>query len=254
MFRIKLTVVALVAFSASALAQTTGVGEPAPVRYNCGANVDTSYVLGINAKVDNGPVAQGWCRATAATGLYGELWVSQSLKRPGGWETPDVNEEPNRFGNEVDITFGVDRKISNRWSYNLNIAHFDIVNPRLFDFRGDIIALAGTLRYHATEHTTIYVNVEDYEGYGKGRFQGGQRLSLALASSFGPVTYDVTLRRNNHIGGNEGQLVKLTFGSVRPIAKIAGGELRPEVMIYKPLGRYADVFDTQVVGRLAITW
>src|SRR3989344_440568 len=145
-------------------------------------------------------------RATPGTGLYGELGVSQSLKRPGGWETPDVNEEPNRFGNEVDITFGVDRKISNRWSYNLNIAHFDIVNPRLFDFRGDIIALAGTLR------------------------------------------------RNNHIGGNEGQLVKLTFGSVRPIAKIAGGELRPEVMIYKPLGRYADVFDTQVVGRLAITW
>src|SRR3989344_3494743 len=72
---------------------------------NCGVGLYSSYVVGVGTKVDNSPVVQGWCRKTAKSGLYGELWFSQSVSDPGLTE---------RFGNEWDVTVGRDDKINEK--------------------------------------------------------------------------------------------------------------------------------------------
>lgn len=212
---------------------------------NCGLGLYSSYVAGIGTKVDNSPVVQGWCRKTAQNGLYGELWLSQSRSDPG---------LTKRFGNEWDVTVGRDDNINEKWSYDVHAAHYDVANPRLFDGKGDIINAGGTLRFHSTKDTTVYTNVEFYEGYGLNRFHGGQRIGVGISSTLGPASYDVELRRNNHFAGIAGQFFKATVRSAQPIAKFGGGELRPEMAVYIPLGEYKQFQEVQVVGAIVYTW
>lgn len=237
MLRKLLFVVALLSFAS--LANAGGLG--------CDVGLYSKYVNGIGgvAGKDREPVMQGDCRHDFANGAYVDGWFSQSTKNPGFRET---------FANEVDLTIGVDKKINAKWSADLHAAYFDLANPKLLQGpNGDILNGGTTLRYQATAGTKVYGNLEGYRGIGSLGVPGGWRAGLGAKTTFGPVVVDGTLFHNHNFLGH-GEFLKVMLEPVKPIAKFAGGEIRPTLFIYRPLGEYRNTRDNHVVAALHITF
>lgn len=232
-----LALTATYAFVSIAIAATT----------SCDVGIYSKYVNGIGgvAGTHHEPAIQGYCRVTAKNGTYVEPWVSQSMRNPGFSDT---------FANEFDLTAGIDKKLSEKWSYDAHVAYFDIVNPRLMNgINGDLANVGGTLRYQVTSDTRVYTNLEGYHGIGEIGPAGGWRAGLGVRTSVGPLVVDGTLYHNHNFLGS-GEFAKVMVETKSPIAKFAGGEIRPALFIYQPIGRYGEAYGSHVVGAIHITF
>ncbi|MDP2665740.1 MAG: TorF family putative porin [bacterium] len=214
---------------------------------SCDIGLYTKYINGLGGEAgkNNEPAIQGWCRLTAKNGVYGEFWGSQSTRNPGLKETG---------ANEFDLTVGIDKQFDDKWSADVHLAYFDIVNPKMLNgINGDLANVGGTLRYHVTPNTMVYTNLEGYHGIGDIGLAGGWRAGLGVRTSVGPVVVDGILYHNQNFLGH-GQFAKVMIESKSPIAKFAGGEIRPTVFIWQPIGEYRQTRDTQIVGAIHITF
>lgn len=230
----KMLLVALFAVASSANAQ--GV--------TCGLGLYNKYVVGTGVVADAKPVVQGNCTWTAANGFYVDGWFSQSLRDPG---------RDARFGNEFDVTIGHAGKIGERWSYDAHLAYYDLANPRVFaGTNGDLVNSGGTLRYHASGKTSVYANVEYYDGIGSRGLKAGWRTGIGGRTVLGPVVVDAVHYTVNFLG--HGRIVKLSLEPDKPIAKIGNGEIRPVLMYYQPIGRYRLTHDDQVVVGIRVNF
>lgn len=237
MFRKMFVIVSLFVFAS--LANAAGIG--------CEAGLYSKYINGIGgvAGEKKEPVVQGSCRYTTENGYYVDGWLSQSTWKPG---------TGNTFANEFDLTVGRDAKINKRWSYDMFLAYYDITNNKLFEgVNGDLASVGGTLRYHLTEHTTLFAKVDGFHGIGNRGLKDGWRTGFGASTSFGPVAVTGTVFQNINFLGH-GQFIKLMAEPVAPMAKFAGGEIRPTIFLWQPLGSYGKTHDTEVVFAIRGVW
>lgn len=213
-------------------------------KVDCDLGVYSKYINGVGGVADGGPVVQGECTKSFTNGVYINGWFSQSLKEPGLDKT---------YGNEIDASLGWSGKIAEKWSLNAHTAYFDITNDRLLQTNGDLVNFGGTVRYHIAEKAYFYSNVETYYGIGSRAFPNGWIAGLgARADIANIVNVDAIVYHNEHFFGH-GKFLKMNVETTRPIAKFAGGELRPLMTLWQPIGNYND-YDTQVVAGLRMNW
>lgn len=230
-----LAVIAALAMSQTAIAQTA-----------CDLGVYSKYIAGIGGVADDHPVVQGQCTKTFANGTYVNGWFSESLRDPGLSKT---------YGNEIDLTLGWTGDISDKWSVDVHTAYYDMANPRLLKgTNGDLTDIGGSLHYRVSKATSIYANVEYYYGLGQNGFPNGGKAGVGVRTSFADmVNVDAAVYRNNHFLGS-GEFLKLSIEPSAPVWKFAGGQVRPNISVWKPLGKYNEDFDPQVMVSLRIDW
>ncbi len=219
----------------------------AAAEVGCDIGLYSKYVAGAGSVADTAhkPAIQGSCRYSFKNGVYVEGWASQSTHSPGLKDT---------YNNEVDVTLGIDKKINEKWSYDVHIAYFDIANPRLLQgLNGDLGNGGATLRYQVTSDTMVYANLEGYHGFGERGLPGGWRAGFGVRTLLGPVVVDGTLFHNQNFLGH-GQFLKVMLEPKAPMAKFAGGEVRPTIFLWQPLGEYGRTHDRQLVGGVHVTF
>lgn len=121
---------------------------------NCSIDYKSSYLLsiGIRATKDAEPVMQSVCALWHRSGLYGGVWASQSLTHPGSDKS---------LANEVDYFVG--------WSgrpfkevplrLTLDLEYYDLANPSLFDWKGDMFDANVRLAYEKWVRLTPFAEV-----------------------------------------------------------------------------------------------
>lgn len=227
-----------VLFAVASLASAADVG--------CDIGLYSQYVgaTGGVAGKDREPAVQGSCK-WSFSGPYLEVWGSQSTKNPGLGTT---------YANEIDLTVGYDKKFSDRWSGNVHFTYADLANDRLFQsLNGDLLNVGGTARYQITADTRLYANLEGYHGLGERGLPGGWRVGFGMRTLLGPMVVDGTLFHNQNFLGH-GQFLKVMLEPKAPMTKFAGGEVRPTLFLYKPIGKYGDYYGSHAVVAVHVTW
>lgn len=221
---------------------------PAAQAADCDIGIYSRYVTGIGtvAGTHHEPALQGGCTKSFTNGLYVNAWGSQSLRDPGFDRT---------FANEFDLTAGWKKQLADKWSLETHVAYFDIANPGVLRLttNGDVTNAGGRVTYQATKETSLYVLGEGYHGMGPG-IAGGWKAGAGVATNVGPIAADAALLHNHNFIVTGGQFVRVSLETLQPLTKVAGGELRPVVMWYQPLGQYHKSIDTSVVFAVRINW
>lgn len=207
--------------------------------------VYSQYVSGTGTVADSRPVTQGKITKTFSSGLYLTGWFSQSLSNPG-WD--------KTYGNEIDITLGWSGKITEKWHLDVHTAYYDLANDKLLKgSNGDLGDVGGTLRHYVNETTSLYSNAEYYYGLGSRGFSNGWKAGLGVQTVImNMVLIDGILYHNEFCG--YGEFAKITAETSKPIIKIIGGELRPTITWWQPLGKYKKEKDTNLVAGLRLNW
>lgn len=211
----------------------------------CDLGIYSQYVGGTGGVPDHRPVIQGGCTKTFDNGVYVNGWVSQSLHNPGLEKT---------FGNEIDLVAGWSGKLGEKWSVDIHTAYYDLANPKLLSgTNGDLTDIGGTLRYQATAATSVYVNGEYYHGIGKNGFRDGGKIGLGVRTSLADIAnVDVVIYHTDFL--DNGKFAKVAIQPTRAIAKVFGGELRPVLTLWQPLGRYRVNHDAHAVVGVVVNW
>lgn len=231
-----------------ALTATYAFVSVATAATDCDVGLYSSYVtsIGTVAGAHKEPALQGGCTKLFTNGLYVNVWGSQSLRNPGFDRT---------FANEFDLTAGWKKQLTDKWSLETHIAYFDIANPGVLRLttNGDVTNAGGRVTYQATKKTSLYARGDGYHGMGPG-ISGGWMAGAGVAANVGPIAADVSVLHNHNFIVDGGQFTRVALETVQPIAKIAGGEVRPVVQWYQPIGQYRKSIDTSVVLAVRINW
>lgn len=221
--------------------------QPAFAQVACDLGVYSQYIGGTGGVSDRHPVVQGGCTKTFGNGVYVNGWVSQSVTNPGLSKT---------FGNEIDAVLGWGGTVAEKWSVDVHTAYYDLANTNLLHgTNGDLADVGGTLRYQATATTSIYANAESYYGIGSKGFANGWKAGIGVRTNLGNVvSVDGNIYHNHKFFGH-GEFLKLTIEPTHAFMKLGGGgEVRPSIMFWQPIGDYGKTHDTQVVVGVRINW
>ena len=91
-------------------------------------SLKTKYLGKLGTTADNDTVLQPYVEANHASGMYGYIWFNLPLKA----------HNPSR-SLEFEPSVGYRTNVG-KWKVDASLTLFDIQNPRVFDFKGDILS------------------------------------------------------------------------------------------------------------------
>ncbi|NIB41683.1 hypothetical protein HBA55_18910 [Pseudomaricurvus alkylphenolicus] len=154
------------------------------VSYAAQVSVKTKYLGKLGTTVDDHAVLQPYIGASHDNGWYGYLWLNIPLE--------DGNP---RRSFEVEPSIGYRRQLGD-WQWDLSLTLFDIQNPRVLDFVGDILSPKVMLSRGGWYLEAIHYEADGaddghlFGGGGHWRLEGGLELEASLSYVDGPFAYD----------------------------------------------------------------